>query len=149
MLKPRLLFEKKWAEKRQSNVEEIFKDVDANNDVVYTEEYSSSEESLSSNSDEEEKASLNSNNNSQLKNYKKGHVLGNGNCLFVSQGKLVFNNSFGYFQLRQLIVHHIKDSKELYADDIEGDFDDYIQNMENNEEWGGIVELLAFFVWLI
>ena len=39
MLKPQLLSEKKWAEKRQSAVEEIFKDVDANNDVVYTEEY--------------------------------------------------------------------------------------------------------------
>ena len=71
MLKPQLLFEKKWAEKRQSAVEEIFKDVDVNNDVVYTEEYSSSEESLSSNSKEEEKASLNLNNNSQLKNYKR------------------------------------------------------------------------------
>ena len=68
MLKPQLLFEKKWAEKIQSNVEEIFKDVDANNDVVYT------EESLSSNS-KEEKASLNIENYSQLK-IKKGHVLG-------------------------------------------------------------------------
>ena len=50
--------------KRQSAVEEIFKDVDANNDVVYTEEYSSSKESLSSNS-EEEKASFDINNYSQ------------------------------------------------------------------------------------
>ena len=66
MLKPQLLSEKKFKEKRQSAVEEIFKDVDANDDVVYTEEYLS-EESLSSNSDEEEKASLNVNNNSQLK----------------------------------------------------------------------------------
>ena len=57
-------------EKRQNAVEEIFKDVDANNDVIYTEEYSSSEESLSSNS-EEEKASLNINNYSQLKIIKR------------------------------------------------------------------------------
>ena len=96
MLKPQLLSEKKWAEKRQSAVEEIFKDVDVNNEVVYTEEYSSLEESLSSNS-EEEKGSLNIDNYSQLKNYKKGHVLGNGNCLFVSLDKLVFNDSFGSF----------------------------------------------------
>ena len=61
MLKPQLLSEKKCKEKRHSAVEDIFKDVDANNDVVYTEEYSSSEESLSSNS-EKEKASLNINN---------------------------------------------------------------------------------------
>ena len=82
--------------KRQSVVEDIFKDVDANNDVVYTEEYSSSEESLSSNS-EEEKASLNIINYSQLKNYKKEHVLRNGNCLFASLDKLVFNDNFGSF----------------------------------------------------
>ena len=68
----------------------------------------------------------------------------NGNCLFASLDKLVFNESFGSFQLRQLIVDHIKDNKELYADNIEGDFYDYIQNMKNNGEWGGIVELLAF-----
>ena len=141
MLKPQLLSEKKCKDKRQSAVEDIFKDIDANNDVVYTEEYSSSEESLSSNSEE---ASLNINNYSQLRNYKKGHVLRNGNCLFASLYKLVFNDSFGTFQHRQLIVDHIKDNKDLYADDIEGDFDDYIQNMKNNGEWGGIVELLPF-----
>ena len=54
--KPQLLSEKKCKEKK-SAVEEIFKDVDANNDIIYTEEYSSSKESLSSNS-EEEKSSL-------------------------------------------------------------------------------------------
>ena len=96
MLKPQLLSEKKCKEKRQSAVEDIFKDVDANYDVVYTEEYSSSEESLSSNS-EEEKASLNINNYSQLKNYKKGHVLRNGNSLFAPLDQLVFNDSFGSF----------------------------------------------------
>ena len=92
--------------KRQSAVEDIFKDVDANNDVVYTEEYSSLEESLSSNS-EEEKVTLNINNYFQLKIYKKGHVLRNGKCLFTSLDKLVFNDSFWSLQLRQLIVDHI------------------------------------------
>ena len=117
MLKTQLLSEKKWAEKRQSAVEEIFKDVDVNNEVVYTEEYSTLEESLSSNS-EEEKGSLNIDNYSQLTNYKKGHVLRNGDCLFASLDKLVFNDIFGSFQLRQLTVNHIKDNKDLYADDI-------------------------------
>ena len=68
----------------------------------------------------------------------------NGNCLFASLNKLVFNDSFGSFQLRQLIVDHIKENKDLYADDIEGDFDYYIQNMKNNGELSDIVELLAF-----
>ena len=43
-----------------------------------------------------------------------------------------------------MIVDYIKDIKDLYADDIEGDFDDYIQNMKNNREWGSIIELLEF-----
>ena len=51
--------------KRQSADEDVFKDVDANKDVVYIEKYSSSEESLSSNS-EEEKASSKINNYYQL-----------------------------------------------------------------------------------
>ena len=55
MLKPQLLSEKKFKDKRQSVVEEIFKDVETNNDVVYKEEYPSSEESLSSNSGDDEK----------------------------------------------------------------------------------------------
>ena len=43
-----------------------------------------------------------------------------------------------------MIVDHIKDNKDLYADNIEDDFDDYIQNMKIIGEWGGIVELLTF-----
>ena len=60
--------------------------------------------------------------------------MGNGKCLFASLLKLVFNDSFGSFQFRQLIVDHIKDNKDPYTDDIEGDFDDYIQNIKNNAE---------------
>ena len=56
----------------------------------------------------------------------------------------MFNDSFGSFSLKQLIVNHISDNKELYADEVEGDFDQYIKKMRNNYEWGGIVELLAF-----
>ena len=41
--------------------------------------------------------------------------MGNGNCLLASLGKLVFNDSFGSFQLRQLIVDNIKDNKDLYG----------------------------------
>ena len=62
--------------------------------------------------------------------------MGNGNCLFASLDKLVFNDSLESFQLRQLIVNHIKDNKNLYNDYIEGDFEDYVQNMKNNEEFG-------------
>ena len=56
----------------------------------------------------------------------------------------MFNNSFGSFSLRQLIVDHISDNKGQYADDVESDFDKYIKKMKNNGEWGGIVELLTF-----
>ena len=40
-------------------------------------------------------------------------------------------------------VDHIKDNKDLYANDIEENFDEYIQNMKNNDEWVG-VELFKF-----
>ena len=43
-----------------------------------------------------------------------------------------------------MIVDHIKDNKDPYTEDIEGDLDDYIQNMKNNAEYDGIVELLTF-----
>ena len=56
----------------------------------------------------------------------------NGNCLFTSLDKLVFNDSFGSFKLRQLIVDHIKDNKDPNTDDIEDNFDD--SYMKNNAE---------------
>ena len=70
MLNPHLVSIKKQTEKRHSAVEENFKDVDIDNDFVYTQEYSSSE-SISSNS-EEEKASTNIKINMLLNDYKKG-----------------------------------------------------------------------------
>ena len=135
MIKPHLVSIKKQTEKRQNAVEEIFEDVDIDNDVVYTEEYLSPEEESISPNSEEEKASTNIKINMPLNDYKKGHVLGNGNCLFASLDKLVFNNSFRSFSLRQLIVDHISGNKELYADDVEGDFDQYIKKMRNYGEW--------------
>ena len=70
--------------------------------------------------------------------------LGNRNSLFASLDNLVFKDSFGLFQLRQLVIDHIKNNKDLNAYDIEGDSDDYIQNMKNNGKWSGIDELLSF-----
>ena len=61
--------------------------------------------------------------------------MGNGNCLFDYLDQLVFNDSFVSFQLRQLIIDHMKDNKDLYADDIEGDLDEYIKNMKNKGYW--------------
>ena len=60
--------------------------------------------------------------------------MGNGNCLFASLDKLVFNESFVRSNLDKIIVDHIKDNKDPYTDDIEGDFDDCIQNMKNKAE---------------
>ena len=117
MLKPQSLSEKKCLEKRQSTVEDIFKGIDVKNDAVYTEEYSSSEEALSLKL-WRRKSFFKCKQLCSIKNYKRRHVLGNGNCLFASLDKLVFNDSFGLFQLRQLIVDHIKDNKDLYTEDM-------------------------------
>ena len=56
----------------------------------------------------------------------------------------MFNDSSGSFSIRQSIVDHISDNKEPYADNVEGDFDQYIKKIRNNGEWVSIVELLAF-----
>ena len=70
--------------------------------------------------------------------------MGNEIYLFASLDKLVLNDSFLSFQLRKLIVDHIKDNKDPYTEDIEGDFDDYIQNLKNNAEYDDIIELQTF-----
>ena len=56
----------------------------------------------------------------------------------------MFGGTFGAFSLRQLIVDHINNNKEMYKDEVERDFEQYIINMKKNDEWGGLIELMAF-----
>ena len=55
------------------------------------------------------------------------HVPGNENGLFSSLDMPVFDGSFGSLALRQLITDHNYDNKEVYIDNIEGDFSKYIE----------------------
>ena len=46
---------------------------------------------------------------------------------------IVFDWYFGSFDLRQLIVDHINDNKDVYIDHIEGDFSKYVENFGRME----------------
>ena len=59
---------------------------------------------------------------------------------------LAFGGTFGAFLFRQLIIDHIKNNNEMYKDEVEGDFEQYIIKMKKNGEWGGLIELVAFSI---
>ena len=59
---------------------------------------------------------------SELQRYQKVHVPENGNCLLLSLDMLVFNGYFGSYARRQLVDDHINYNKDVYIDNIEGDF---------------------------
>ena len=63
-----------------------------------------------------------------MQGYKKVHVPGNENCLFSSLDMLIFNGYFGLYALRQLVADHNNYNKDVYFDNIEGDFSKYVKN---------------------
>ena len=67
-----------------------------------------------------------------MQGYKKVHVPGNGNWLFLSLDMLIFNGYFGLYTLRQLITDHINYNKDAYIDHIEGDFSKDVEKIRKN-----------------
>ena len=61
---------------------------------------------------------------------------GDGNCLFNSFSILIFNNESYSYNIRQKICDFIREKK---LED-----DSYIENMRNNNEYGGELEINAF-----
>ena len=98
LLKPGFKSNSEITDKRQSIVELIFGELKVDEDIIFSEEYSSSDESDDSlsrgNKNSKPKYS------SELHWYKKVHVPGNRNCLFLSPDMLVFNGYFGTYALR-------------------------------------------------
>ena len=45
---------------------------------------------------------------------------------------LIFDGSFDSYALRQSIVDHINDNKDVYIDKIEGDFSKYVEKIRKN-----------------
>ena len=64
--------------------------------------------------------------------YRKVHVPGNENCLFLSLDMLAFDGSFGSYTLRQLYADYINYNKHVYFDKIEGDFSKYVEKIRKN-----------------
>ena len=45
---------------------------------------------------------------------------------------LVFDRYFDSYAQRQLVVDHINDNKDVYIDNIEGDFSKYVKKIRKN-----------------
>ena len=76
LLKPRFKSNSEITDKRERKVESIFGELKVDEDIIFSEEYLSSDESLSwGNKNSKPKYST------ELKEYQKVHVPGNGNCL--------------------------------------------------------------------
>ena len=99
---------------------------------MFSVEYFTSDESLS-----RRNKNLKPKYSSELQGYQKLHVSGYKNYLFSSLDMIVFDETFGSYALRQLIVDHINYNKDVYIDHIEGDFSKYVEKlgkMENGVE---------------
>ena len=60
------------------------------------------------------------------------HVPENGNCLFSSLDMIVFDGYYGSYAQRQLVADHIDYNKDVYIDNIEGDFSKYVEKIRKN-----------------
>ena len=62
---------------------------------------------------------------------------------------LVFDGSFGSYAQRQLIAYHINYNKDVYIDNIEGDFSKYIEKKLGRIGWNSlIICILKHYLWL-
>eukprot|EP01052_Picozoa_sp_SAG31_P050036 SAG31_NODE_11237_length_1050_cov_4.801262_2_plen_141_part_00 len=67
-----------------------------------------------------------------------------GNCFFQSVVGSLDDPMLSHVQVRQLVVQHIRERPERYADGVPGDFSEYCDRMDTDETYieGGI-EILA------
>jgi len=67
-----------------------------------------------------------------------------GNCLFRAIADQVFGDSNKYQSLRDSVVAYMKQHEEYFTSFIEDDekFDDYVEKMSRDSEWGGQMELV-------
>jgi len=68
-----------------------------------------------------------------------------GNCLFRSIADQLHDNPSEHVEYRKRIMRYIKQNKEHFQFFIEDDesFEDYVSRLQNNNEWGGNLELYA------
>jgi len=74
-----------------------------------------------------------------------------GNCLFRAIGDQVYGDSNKYQSLRDSVVTYMKQHEEYFTSFIEDDesFDDYVEKMSNDGEWGSQIEIVILSRLLI
>lgn len=71
--------------------------------------------------------------------------LSDGNCLFRSIADQIYGDSNKHSDLRQRVIKYMKENEEyikLFIDD-DSTFDDYVELMSSDGEWGDNVELFC------
>ncbi|XP_065290353.1 OTU domain-containing protein 4-like isoform X2 [Dermacentor albipictus] len=70
-------------------------------------------------------------------------IAADGSCLFRVVSEHVYNTQSKHEVVRRACVQHLREKKSIYAKYIDGDFEQYISNMENVKVWGGHLEMHA------
>lgn len=93
------------------------------------------EELLTNRADLEEKLSV--------YGLQEKRMKGDGNCQFTSLSDQLYNSPSHHLEVRQMVVNHLKEHPEFYISYIPGDYEEYLEEMEKEGEWGDHVTLQA------
>ena len=81
--------------------------------------------------------------NSHLSQLSFFEINGDGNCLFSAISYCLYRDQSLHFRLRQIACDHINENQWFFFDNVTEDFNQYLQRMRKNNEWGTELELLA------
>ncbi|XP_070384448.1 uncharacterized protein [Dermacentor albipictus] len=70
-------------------------------------------------------------------------IAADGSCLFRVVSEHVHNTQSKHEAVRRACVQHLRENKSTYAKYLDGDFENYLLNMENVKVWGGHLEMHA------
>ena len=80
----------------------------------------------------------------QENGFQEVRQAGDGNCQFRSLAYAVgLDPETGHRILRENVVRELIDQRELYSEYVEGSYDDYIERMLYDGQWGDHVTLQA------
>ncbi|XP_075541423.1 deubiquitinase otu-like isoform X2 [Dermacentor variabilis] len=70
-------------------------------------------------------------------------IAADGSCLFRVVSEHVYSTQTKHEAVRRACVQHLRENKSTYAKYLDGDFENYLLNMENVKVWGGHLEMHA------
>eukprot|EP00210_Caulerpa_lentillifera_P000793 g768.t1 len=68
---------------------------------------------------------------------------GDGNCQFSSLSDQLYNSPSYHLDVREMVVEQLRENPDIYASYVPGIYEDYVQKMEGEGEWGDHVTLQA------